>query len=169
MLFRDKIFAQLEAKQAGFRNYNDDARHEAAVYAEALQRLGELVSDEIQQRVATIVTPGALPTTEFDAAPQLRMRFPHEFHNHENARHWACEALLHHTTCAADGSQLTPQFGLRAVMKIPAETLDEGLVRHQILLIAVPDEDGTPFGSPSAGEFQRESRLSDAWLTRHEH
>lgn len=108
MLFRDKIFAQLEAKQAGFRNYNDDARHEAAVYAEALQQLGELSSDEIQRRVATIATPGALPTTEFDETPQLRVRFPHEFHNHENARHWAYEALLHHTTFAADGSQILP-------------------------------------------------------------
>ncbi|MFN7931625.1 MAG: DNA double-strand break repair nuclease NurA [Blastocatellia bacterium] len=108
MLFRDKIFAQLEAKQAGFRDYNDDARHEAAVYAEALQQLAGLSSREILRRVVTIATPGALPTEEFDATPQLRVRFPHEFHNHENARQWAYQALLQHTTLAADGSQILP-------------------------------------------------------------
>lgn len=108
MLFRDKIFAQLEAKQAGFRNYNDDARHEAEVYAEALRQLAVLSSEEVQRKVVSILTPGALPTTEFDTAPHLQMRFPQEFHNHENARHWACDTLLHHTTFAADGSQILP-------------------------------------------------------------
>lgn len=108
MLFRDKIFVQLEAKQAGFRNYNDEARHEAAVYAEALQQLAALSSHEIQRRVLSIATPGALPTTEFDETPQLRRRFPHEFHNHENARQWAYQTLLQHTTFAADGSQILP-------------------------------------------------------------
>ncbi|MBS1811368.1 MAG: DNA double-strand break repair nuclease NurA [Acidobacteria bacterium] len=108
MLFRDKIFAQLEAKQAGFRNYNDDAQHDAAVYAEALRQFADLSGEQIRRRVADIATPGALPTTEFDTAPQLQMRFPQEFHNHENARHWACETLLNHVTLATDGSQILP-------------------------------------------------------------
>ncbi len=108
MLFRDKIFAQLEARQAGFRNYNDDAQHEAAVYQEALRQLAELSREQIQQSVATIATPGALPTAEYDAAPQLQIHFPQEFHNHEDARRWACEALLNHVTLAADGSQILP-------------------------------------------------------------
>lgn len=108
MIFRDKIFAQLTAKQAGFRNYNDDARNDAQTYAEALVKLAALSSEEIQRTVAHLPTPGALPTTEFDAARTLQMRFPQEFHNHENARHWAAEALLHHTTFAADGSQILP-------------------------------------------------------------
>jgi hypothetical protein len=108
MIFRDKIFAQLTAKQAGFRNYNNEARNEAQVYAEALVKLAALSSEEIQRTVAHLPTPGALPTTEFDAARTLQMRFPQEFHNHETARHWAAEALLHHTTFAADGSQILP-------------------------------------------------------------
>jgi NurA domain len=108
MIFRDKIFAQLEAKQAGFRNYQDAARNDAQVYAEALAQFAALSSAEIHQAVAHLPTPGALPTAEFDAARTLQLRFPQEFHNHEQARHWAAEALLHHTTCAADGSQILP-------------------------------------------------------------
>ncbi|HEX4948289.1 MAG TPA: DNA double-strand break repair nuclease NurA [Blastocatellia bacterium] len=108
MIFRDKIFAQLTAKQAGFRNYNDAARNEAQVYAEALAKLAGLSSAEVQRAVAHLPTPGALPTAEFDAARRLQMRFPHEFHNHEHARQWAAETLLHHTTVAADGSQILP-------------------------------------------------------------
>lgn len=108
MIFRDKIFAQLQAKQAGFRNYNDKARSDAQVYAEALAKFAALSSAEIQHSVAHLPTPGALPTEEFDDAPTLCFRFPQDFHNHENARHWAAEALLHHTTFAADGSQILP-------------------------------------------------------------
>ena len=52
--------------------------------------------------------------------------------------------------------------------EIPAQTLDEGLVRNEVLLIAVPDEDGSPFGAATARELQRESSLSDAWLARDE-
>lgn len=108
MIFRDKIFAQLEAKQAGFRNYNDQARNDAQVYAEALARFTALSSAELHRAVAHLPTPGALPTQEFDTAQTLCLRFPQDFHNHEDARHWAAEALLHHTTLAADGSQILP-------------------------------------------------------------
>jgi hypothetical protein len=108
MIFRDKIFAQLEAKQAGFRHYNDDAQQEAAVYAEALRQLATLSSAQIEQTIAHLPTPGALPTAESNAAQSFCLRFPQEFHNHEHARHWACETLLHHTTLAADGSQILP-------------------------------------------------------------
>ena len=108
MVFRDKIFAQLTAKQMGFRNYNNDARNDAQAYAEAVAKLATLSSSEIQRTVAHLPTPGAWPTEEFDDARALQMRFPPEFNNHEQARHWAAETLLQHTILAADGSQILP-------------------------------------------------------------
>ena len=147
MIFRDKIFAQLTAKQAGFRNYNDDARHDAAEYADALQKLAALSSEQIQQSVAHLPTPGALPTNEFDTAPALGIRFPQEFYNHENARHWAAEALLHHTTCAADGSQILPvkEFSVpvaavQVAWFINAHTRAGSYVKDAHFQVLAPDE-----------------------------
>ncbi len=108
MIFRDKIFAQLEAKREGFRNFNFEAQNDAQIYAEALQKFATLSADEIQQRVAELPTPGALPTSEIERAGGAFLRFPQEFHNHEKAREWAAATLLHHTICAADGSQILP-------------------------------------------------------------
>ena len=56
---------------------------------------------------------------------------------------------------ASDARQVTAQVVHRAVAEIPAQTLDEGLVRNEVLLIAVPDEDGSPFGAATARELQR--------------
>ena len=147
MIFRDKIFAQLTAKQAGFRNYNDDARHDAQAYAEALAKLATLSSEEIRRAVAPLPTPGAVPTAEFDAARTLQLRFPQEFHNHENARHWAAEALLHHTTLAADGSQILPvkEFSIpvaavQVAWFINAHTHDGRYVKEADFQVLAPDE-----------------------------
>ncbi len=147
MIFRDKIFAQLTAKQAGFRNYNDEARHDAAEYADALQKFAALSSAQVQQSVAQLPTPGALPTSEFDLAPALGLRFPQEFHNHENARHWAAEALLHHTTLAADGSQILPvkEFSIpvaavQVAWFINAHTRVGSYVKDAAFQVLAPDE-----------------------------
>jgi hypothetical protein len=147
MIFRDKIFAQLTAKQAGFRHYNDAARHEAQAYAEALAQLAALSSEEIQRAVAHLPTPGALPTEEFDAARTLQLRFPQEFHNHEQARQWAAEALLQHTTFAADGSQILPvkEFSIpvaavQVAWFINAHTRAGRYVKDAEFQVLAPDE-----------------------------
>jgi hypothetical protein len=147
MIFRDKIFAQLQAKQAGFRNYQDAARNDAQVYAEALAQLATLSGAEIHQAVAHLPTPGALPTPEFDVARTLRLRFPQEFHNHEQARHWAAETLLHHTTCAADGSQILPvkEFSIpvaavQVAWFINAHTRAGRYIKDAAFHVLAPDE-----------------------------
>jgi hypothetical protein len=62
----------------------------------------------LTRRLALIKTPGALPTTEFDAAAGLRIEFPHKWKNHQEAREWAFDTLLDHPTFAVDGSQIRP-------------------------------------------------------------
>ena len=108
MILRDKILAQLRAKRGRFRNFSDDFQAEAGRYAEALCRLAELSHEEVIARLAGHATPGALPTAEFDRARDLCLGFPPRWGNHEEARAWACEALLDHPTFAADGSQILP-------------------------------------------------------------
>jgi hypothetical protein len=67
-----------------------------------------LPSSELARKLATVETPGALPTEEFDAAAGLRIGFPHKWKNHQEAREWAFDALLDHPTFAVDGSQIRP-------------------------------------------------------------
>jgi NurA domain len=108
MIVREKIYAQLQAKREGFRNFNVSAQEEAEAYTNALLDFARLSSTEILEKVAEIATPGALPTNELDSAHGLSLCFPQTFNNHEQARQWAHEALLHHTVFAADGSQILP-------------------------------------------------------------
>lgn len=108
MIFRDKIISKLQAKRERFREFDDDFHREAEDYAQALQELSGLSSEELTRRVTQIATPGALPTSEFDRARELRVAFGKSFGNHEESRDWACQTLLDHTTFAADGSQILP-------------------------------------------------------------
>ncbi len=108
MIVREKIYAQLQAKRDGFRNFNVDAQEESQKYTEALQKFAQLSSAEIFEKIEEIATPGAIPTNEFDSAQGLSLRFPPTFHNHEEARYWAHGAVLNHTIFAADGSQILP-------------------------------------------------------------
>ena len=108
MIVREKIYAQLQAKRDGFRNFNVSAQEEAEAYTNALLDFAKLSSVEILEKIDGIETPGALPTSELDSSQNLSLRFPQTFKNHEEARQWAHEALLHHTIFAADGSQILP-------------------------------------------------------------
>jgi hypothetical protein len=111
MILRDKILAQLFSKEDKFRDFRDSLHDESKVYEEKLRQLAQLSSAELIERLKGIATPGALPTAEFDAAPNLCLPFSHQWDNHAKARVWACEALLGHTTFAVDGSQIPPHPG----------------------------------------------------------
>src|SRR5436190_15438066 len=108
MLLRHKILDQLHAKRDRFAAFDDDFQSEADSYRKALDRLTGLSSEDLQSRLTAYATPGALPTAEFDAAPNLRVGFSPKWGNHQEARAWAHRTLLDHTTFAADGSQIQP-------------------------------------------------------------
>lgn len=108
MIFRERILNRLQDKRERFREFNSKFHLEAEEYAHALHELAALSAAEIHRRAAPFATPGALPTPEFDLARGLRVKFGGRFGNHEEARAWACDALLNHTTFAADGSQIAP-------------------------------------------------------------
>jgi hypothetical protein len=108
MIQRDKILKQLQSKRDQFVAFEDSFQDEAGKYHDALDRMAMLPSSELARKLATVETPGALPTEEFDAAAGLRIGFPHKWKNHQEAREWAFDALLDHPTFAVDGSQIRP-------------------------------------------------------------
>lgn len=108
MIRQDKIWDQLQRKQDKFRNFDDSFRNESKLYREHLAELATLSASEVRARLQEIENPGALPTPEFDLAPNLRLPFSEQWTNHAEARAWACQSLLNHTTFAVDGSQIAP-------------------------------------------------------------
>ena len=108
MIQRDKILQQLQSKRDQFVAFEDSFQDEAGKYHDALDRMTMLPSSELTRKLATVKTPGALPTEEFDAAAGLRINFPHKWKNHQEAREWAFDALLDHPTFAVNGSQIRP-------------------------------------------------------------
>lgn len=111
MILRDKILAQLADKREKFREFAVGLRDESEVFRQALENLAAISRAELEARLSGTETPGALPTEEFDTAPALCLPFAHAWNNHADARAWACEALLNHTTLAVDGSQIPPHPG----------------------------------------------------------
>src|SRR5262249_61286432 len=109
MIQRDKILQQLQSKRDQFVAFEDSFQDEAGRYLDALDRMSILPSGELTRRLATVKTPGALPTAEFDAAAGLRVEFPHKWKNHQEAREWAVDALLNHPTFAAGRSLVRPE------------------------------------------------------------
>ncbi len=114
MLVPQKIIIQLNEKWTRFVAYDDTYRRESNDYHQALARLEGMTSAAILELLDQSGTPGALPTAEFDAAPNLCMVFPHRFNNHQEARDWAHNQLLDHITFAVDGSQIKhdPDFNI---------------------------------------------------------
>jgi len=108
MIQRDKILQQLQSKRDQFVAFEDSFQDEAGRYLDALDRMSMLPGSELTRRLASVKTPGALPTAEFDAAAGMRVEFPHKWKNHQEAREWAFDALLDHPTFAVDGSQIRP-------------------------------------------------------------
>lgn len=110
MLLPERIVEQLQNKRARFRAYDGDYQKELAAYKNALAELSQYDAAALHEKLAAHEAPGALPTDEFNAA--LALPFAHTFAHHEAARAWAHEALLGHTTIAADGSQIMPNADL---------------------------------------------------------
>jgi len=108
MILRDKVLTQLHRQKDRFHDFDRSFQDESKIYREKLIELATLSGAELVDRLGDNQTPGALPTGEFDAAPDLCLEFAHRWQNHAEARAWACETLLDHTTFAVDGSQIPP-------------------------------------------------------------
>jgi NurA domain len=130
MILNHKIVEQLREKWPQFAAFNDTSRDDAQDYRAALKRLAHLSCESLLSLLSGGPTPGALPTAEFETAPDLRLEFPIAFRNHQEARSWAYDVLLDHTTFAVDGSQIRPEPGLSIPIAAVQVALFEN--RHRI-------------------------------------
>jgi hypothetical protein len=130
MILNHKIVEQLREKWPQFAAFNDTSRDDAQDYREALKRLAHLSRESLLSQLSGEKTPGALPTAEFETAPDLCLEFPVTFSNHQEARSWAYEVLLDHTTFAVDGSQIRPEPGLNIPIAAVQVALFEN--RHRL-------------------------------------
>ena len=106
MIQRDKIVVQLHANRDRFSEFDGSFRDEIRKYREALDQLSAIPREELNRRLADEQTPGALPTSELELAPNLCLNFKQSWSNHQEAREWARSVLLDHPTFAIDGSQI---------------------------------------------------------------
>jgi hypothetical protein len=108
MFHQQRVLAALAAKADRFSGYEARIRDVLLAYQSALETLEGLSCEEIEAALAGVVWPGAKPTFEHDAYPDLVVPFAHDWESHQQARDWARETLLGIPTVAVDGSQITP-------------------------------------------------------------
>jgi hypothetical protein len=106
VFYRDKILNALNAKLAALTELDAEQRMRLQELYAARDGLTGKNAAELCKLLAMQKAPGALPTDEFDAQPNLRVTFPERWANLAEMRHWAAETLANVTTCAVDGSQL---------------------------------------------------------------
>jgi hypothetical protein len=106
MLYRDRVTRVLEEKREVFTTGIRQQRAALEHYSAALDQVAHMSRDELEERLADVPAPGALPTAEFERGVVIpfRERWDHGDH----ARAWALEVLHGATTVAVDGSQLAP-------------------------------------------------------------
>mgnify|MGYP006285375857 FL=1 len=150
MFHQQRVLAALAAKADHFVGYDARIQDVIAAYREALEMLASLSTDEIETRLSGIPWPGARPTVEHDAHPDLVVPFRQDWTSHQQARDWARETLLGTPTVAVDGSQITP-----------TKTLSVPVGAVQIGWFVNPHEPGTDYVKDLTFEVLAPDELSE--------
>ncbi len=108
MFHQQRVLAALAAKADHFAGYEAHIQDVLSAYRAALESLAGMRSAEVEATLVGILWPGAKPTVEHDAHPDLVVPFIQGWESHQQARDWARETLLGTPTVAVDGSQVTP-------------------------------------------------------------
>lgn len=108
MLHRALAIRAFERAKDKFVNFDRVFGVELEHYHRALEDLPRLTKEEIEEKLAGVPAPGALPTEEYGRFPGLVVPFARRWGHHREARAWALEILQGTTTFATDGSQIQP-------------------------------------------------------------
>jgi len=110
MLRRERVIAALEAKAGRFAGYEVRLQNALQAYGRALEAVSRVSAPDLEARLAGVPWPGARPTDEHTAHPDLVVPFApgRAWQHHEEARAWALDILRDVPTAAVDGSQITP-------------------------------------------------------------
>ena len=106
MIDPEKVRQALEAKRDQFVNAQTLARQDIEALRQALGDFKAKSLQEVEAALANIEAPGARPTAEHDAYPEVIVPFGHSWENHQDAREWAMQTISGIPTLAVDGSQI---------------------------------------------------------------
>ncbi len=110
MLYPEKVWPELERRRAELA-LSPQVQRLLDQLGAALERLGgpDRSALEVEQALAAVPWPGALPTPELDRAGGLTIPFPGPVpDSQETLRRWAADVLRGKPSFAADGSQIPP-------------------------------------------------------------
>jgi len=129
MLYPEKVRVALEAKKDKFASAQIELQQDIDRLKGALNSLSNMKRDEIESRLAGILSPGAHPTEEQDNYPNIIVPFVNSWENKQESLLWAKKTLQGINTFAADGSQISPSKDL----SIPVGVIQVGWYenRHQ--------------------------------------
>lgn len=108
MLYRELLSNELHKQREDFARFAETQTSDLAEYLETLQKISNLSSAEIMEKISHTENSGAIPSEEFDENDSFSFSFAENWQNHEQARRWAFEILKNRTTFAADASQILP-------------------------------------------------------------
>lgn len=91
MLHRTLAIRAFEAAKEKFATFDLALVDEFRRYRQALDGLAKMSGAEIENRLAGVPAPGALPTEEFGRFPGLVVPFAQDWRTHQEARSWALE------------------------------------------------------------------------------
>ena len=107
MLDPQKVRQALEAKRAQFVDAQALAWQDLLTLRQALGDFKAKSLREVEAVLANIEKPGARPTPEHDAFPEVVVPFENSWKNHQDAREWAMQTISGVPTLAVDGSQIS--------------------------------------------------------------
>lgn len=108
MIHPGKIIAALEARRECFADAEVRAQQSMNALRKAVGKFESLKLEEIKRRLAGVRFPGARPTAEHKKYTEIIVPFAENWHDHRQAREWALGILQGVSTCAVDGSQISP-------------------------------------------------------------
>lgn len=108
MLYRELLTGALHNQREEFKNFAVAQESDLNYYLETLEKLSQISSVEVSQKISGNENAGAVPSEELDKCENFSFDFAESWQNHEEARRWANETLKNRTTFAADASQILP-------------------------------------------------------------
>ncbi|MCW5961743.1 MAG: DNA double-strand break repair nuclease NurA [Pyrinomonadaceae bacterium] len=108
MLDRKLLSEALKVSRDDFDDFKRLSADETEFYQRIIENASKLSSAEIEKRIESRTSPGAIPSGEIDRYSGFCVNFDQTWQNHRQARAWALPVLAERTTFAADASQIQP-------------------------------------------------------------
>lgn len=132
-----QVLQMLQAKQADFQSFNQEAFQLVQKYQQALTKAAKKTDTEITKALVDQSSPGAQPLEPLGNAPNWVMPFNHPWPSRELSLEWVRDRLTGIATFAVDGSQIFPGKDV----SIPVALVQVGWFENPHLPMGTYDKD----------------------------